>query len=178
MSVPYRLTGLNVHHLHQAAALIERISDAVYAATQPPLYVGSMGAHLRHTLDHYTNFLEGLDEGRIDYETRRRDLRIEEDRAFALQSIRRLISRLESIPDADGGREVIARVECGGDTGRDEAWARSTIRRELDFLLSHTVHHFALISMIVRLQGEDPGSEFGVAPSTLRYWQQRGTCAP
>jgi len=37
------------------------------------------------------------------------------------------------------------------------------------FLLSHTVHHYALISVALKLQGIDPGEEFGIAPSTLRY---------
>jgi uncharacterized damage-inducible protein DinB len=178
MSTAHRLGDLNIHFLDQAAELMERLDDAAYAKVQPPLYVGSVGAHLRHALDHYANFLDGLGEGRIDYESRRRDVRIEADRTFARQAVRALASRLGAIPDAEGDREVITRVECGGDASRGEAWARSTVRRELDFLVSHTVHHFALVAMILRLQDRDPGAEFGVAPSTLRHWQRRGSCAP
>jgi hypothetical protein len=39
----------------------------------------------------------------------------------------------------------------------------------LQFLLSHTVHHFALMALILRAQGADPGDDFGVAPSTLEH---------
>ena len=43
--------------------------------------------------------------------------------------------------------------------------------RELLFLISHTVHHFALIAFMLRSFGIEPGDKFGVAPSTLRYRQ-------
>jgi hypothetical protein len=44
--------------------------------------------------------------------------------------------------------------------------------RELQFLLSHTVHHYALMALILRLQGFNPAAEFGVAPSTLQHWER------
>jgi hypothetical protein len=53
----------------------------------------------------------------------------------------------------------------------------STVARELQFLLSHTVHHYALIALILRLQGFEPGEEFGVAPSTLAHWRREVVCA-
>jgi hypothetical protein len=34
------------------------------------------------------------------------------------------------------------------------------------------VHHYALIALILRLQGFNPAAEFGVAPSTLQHWQR------
>jgi hypothetical protein len=36
-------------------------------------------------------------------------------------------------------------------------------------VLSHTVHHFAIISLISRFYGVFPPDGFGVAPATLRY---------
>jgi hypothetical protein len=52
-------------------------------------------------------------------------------------------------------------------------WCRSTVARELQFLLSHTIHHYALIALVLRLQGFTTGEEFGVNPSTLRHWRGR-----
>jgi hypothetical protein len=34
------------------------------------------------------------------------------------------------------------------------------------------VHHYALIGALLRVQGVDPGAEFGVAPSTLEHRRQ------
>jgi hypothetical protein len=51
-------------------------------------------------------------------------------------------------------------------------WAASSLARELQFTLSHTVHHYALIALILRLQGFAPPADFGVAPATLQQWQR------
>ncbi len=64
------------------------------------------------------------------------------------------------------------------DAADESSWATSSVERELQFLRSHTVHHFALIAVILRLSGLEPGEEFGVAPSTLRYRKENGVCAP
>ncbi len=49
----------------------------------------------------------------------------------------------------------------------------SSLRRELHFLLSHTVHHYALIAMILARHGVEVEPDFGVAPSTLRHWARQ-----
>jgi hypothetical protein len=54
-------------------------------------------------------------------------------------------------------------------------WAVTSLERELQFLLSHTVHHFALVALLLRAQGFEVSADFGVAPSTLAYWQPQST---
>jgi hypothetical protein len=53
--------------------------------------------------------------------------------------------------------------------GGGAVWCRSSVSRELQFLLSHTVHHYALIAMTLRAAGVELDEELGVAPSTLAY---------
>ncbi len=43
----------------------------------------------------------------------------------------------------------------------------STLGRELIFLLSHAVHHFALMKLIAETMGFGTDDTFGVMPSTL-----------
>ena len=62
-------------------------------------------------------------------------------------------------------------MDCGESHGEESTVSPSTIERELKFLVSHTVHHYAIIALQLRHQGVEPGPEFGVAPSTLRYEQ-------
>lgn len=50
--------------------------------------------------------------------------------------------------------------------------------RELQFLLSHTVHHFALIATLLERFEIGVPEDFGIAPSTLKYWQAQAQCAP
>ena len=56
-------------------------------------------------------------------------------------------------------------MDTGSDS--DDQWAPSTIVRELQFLLSHTVHHFALISTMNSINNVATPENFGIAPSTL-----------
>jgi membrane protein DedA with SNARE-associated domain len=45
----------------------------------------------------------------------------------------------------------------------------SGISRELTFLVSHSIHHYALIGVILRLNGILVPQQFGFAPSTIFY---------
>jgi hypothetical protein len=45
----------------------------------------------------------------------------------------------------------------------------SSVGRELQALSSHTIHHFALIAVTLRLHGIQVDPIFGTSPSTLRY---------
>ncbi len=69
-----------------------------------------------------------------------------------------------------GNREVLEQAACLlrqlSDVDADPDWSRSTLKRELQFLVSHTVHHFALIRALLGGSGIDPGESFGLAPST------------
>lgn len=58
-------------------------------------------------------------------------------------------------------------------SGSEPDWSDSSVKRELQFLVSHTVHHYALIKELLRREGFDPGAEFGVAPSTLQARDQQ-----
>ena len=55
----------------------------------------------------------------------------------------------------------------------DSPWSNSTIRRELQFLVSHTVHHYALIGLILKTMDVSVPENFGVAPSTLKHEQSQ-----
>jgi hypothetical protein len=59
----------------------------------------------------------------------------------------------------------------------EDVWMPSTLGRELEFLRSHTVHHYALIALIFRAHEASVPSSFGVAPSTLRYQAEAAACA-
>ncbi|NNE69553.1 MAG: DinB family protein [Rhodothermales bacterium] len=161
------LISHNVGYLRQALVLLDSISDAQFTECRPPFFESGIGDHLRHIIEHYQCFLAGLPEGRVNYDARKRDGEIARDRAHAGLVVQGLLDGFQEMPGADDDLEVCL---DGSDNGGDEdPWSRSTARRELQYLQAHTVHHYALIAFILRLQGCPPPPDFGVAPSTLRH---------
>ncbi len=165
----------NVRVLRQGIELLERLDAELYAKPEPAVSSSGIGSHVRHVLDYYELFLSGLADGRVDYDQRARDDRVEKSVSEGLLRLRGLAQRLEelrsrSIPD-------IVRVKMDAQCEEGAPWSRSSLERELQFQLSHAVHHFALIAVILRLNGLEPEEGFGVAPSTLRYWKESRMCA-
>jgi hypothetical protein len=68
---------------------------------------------------------------------------------------------------SDLERSVLVRSETGA-----ALWHRSSLGRELEFVLSHTVHHHALIAEKLAANGDNAVRDFGVAPSTLEFWNR------
>lgn len=174
------LISANIEMLQQGIALIEDITDQLYTLGAAPISQSGVGAHVRHCLDFYSSFLAGVIIGRIDYDARGRDISIERDRAAAVSRMKETADALEALPSRHVPEVVLVNLE--GERGPlfSPAWKWSSIGRELQSLLSHTVHHYAMIAILLRLHGYQPSADFGIAPSTLRYMrpaQTNGRCA-
>lgn len=161
------LVAHNIAYLDQASRLLQGVSDEVFVETRPPVFNSSIGDHLRHILEHYQAFLEGAPHARIDYDGRLRDQRMASDRNEAMRVIDHLREGLAALPSSDAA--VAVRLDGSAEDPDADPWSDSTIKRELQYLQAHTVHHYALIAFILRLQGSAPSDDFGVAPSTLRH---------
>lgn len=166
----------NIRYLEQAVHLLQSISDEGYAQPAPMKLGSSVGAHLRHCLDHYDNFLVGIAAGRIDYDARRRELQLEQSRAAAIAKLGQLIAGLKSVAGQSDAKLTV-KMDCGDNEAEATWWTDSSVRRELQFLISHTVHHYAIIKMVLTASGVSVGPDFGIAPSTLRYHQGATACA-
>jgi len=162
--------------LEQGADLAPRLPSEAFALASPLAPGGGVGAHLRHVADFVRAFLRDLEGGRIDYDRRERDERAERDPERARAELLRLVQALRALGPLERGRALEVRSEaclCGPE------WQRSSVARELGTLLSHTVHHYALIAVLLRARGLEPDASFGVAPSTLAHWrEERAACAP
>jgi len=157
----------NIGLLQSCDVLLGTLPPGEYARATDVCFNGAIGEHVRHLLDHYLGFFDGLEnDGRIDYEARRRDARIERDLEFARTLLREVIGRLTRLEGTDLGVRIQVRIEVAGG---DPVWADSCPARELCFLVNHTVHHCALIGVICRANGVGVPADFGVAPSTLRH---------
>ncbi len=147
------LIGINVRWLCQALELLDRLDDGVYKASPAGFAPHCAGGHLRHIVEFYQCFLNGIDSLHIDYDARRRDVTIEKSRAAAAEAVRTIIARLEAC--AGRGSDAAVRV-CMEDAAACE--------------LSDS---FMTSSLTLRLHGVAMDPAFGMAPSTLRYLAAR-----
>lgn len=169
MSLP--VVAQNIHFLSQGADLLRHFDDNTYSRpTSDRPRAAGVGPHFRHCLDFYRSFLRDLESGRIDYDVRDRQPELESSVLAALATVESIMGDLITIDEAQADREVA--VHHDEVPGEDPAtsWQPSTVGRELRFLASHTVHHYALIAHLARAQGIEPGEDFGVAPATLEFW--------
>lgn len=175
MSTPLdQLLDDNLSVLRSTRELVERLDEVGYRQPAEPLGLSGIGPHVRHASDFYLRFLAGLrapsgEVRRVDYDARDRDPRIETDPGHAAERLTRIMVDLrrlpEQVPDlADASLEV---------RSDGSPWTPSTVARELLSLLGHTVHHHALIAVLLRARGAEVPEGFGVAPSTLRHWAEQ-----
>lgn len=157
----------NTAMIEQGRRLIASMEPELFTAKSRTTLGASIGGHLRHNLDHYACFLRGVGSGRIDYDDRERAPDIETEPAAATSALESAAKGLGDLAADLLDREVDVRMDTG--EGDSRPWTHSTVRRELQFLLSHTVHHYALIAMICRIHDHPIEADFGVAPSTIKH---------
>ncbi len=147
-----------IEQLLTARELVSRLDDQVYS-TEP----SSIGAHVRHNLNFVEAVIGGITSRSIDYSNRSRDRRIETERFAATAKIDELIARIEGI-SLDLAMPLTITSEIYAAISHS-----SSLGRELEFVISHTIHHHALIKERLQHFGIEFDGALGVAPSTLEY---------
>lgn len=149
---------------NQGGKLLQNLeSNEVYA---------NIGGHFRHCFDFVDCLFAGIEPGKIDYNKRERNLQVEIDSVSASAKISEVIKKLQTLSVQDFNQEILVRHERANDISDADAWCRSTLAREVEFLQSHTVHHYAIIGLKLAASGIKVDETFGVADSTLKYRTQ------
>ncbi len=128
----------------------------------------TIGAHIRHILDRFHCFFAGLPESSIDYDARKRDREIEKNlsaAAFAVASVGRRIEQLDAA--SSEGDQIAVREAVLPSYPAVEI--SSTRERELMGLITHSIHHLAIIVLIAKSFGYQLDEDFGKAPSTIAF---------
>ena len=164
----------NVTILQQIVDVINPLSNADYQRSPKPLFTSSIGAHIRHQLEHYQQFFRGLESGQIDYDQRPRQIKIEQDSNFAIAVSNQLIDELQQLRLRHQNNETFAVGIYHASSTNEEAhlFLPSNIERELLFLLSHCSHHLAIIAATLRYLQIEVDDLLGIAPSTIIYNKQ------
>ncbi|XWN38349.1 MAG: hypothetical protein ROO71_05285 [Balneola sp.] len=163
----------NIYFLKQGISLLSSITDDEYSFNNGKYFKSGVGRHFRHIIEHYLSLINGYTD-KINYDLRERDIKLETNRKLALSTLRHVIDSVEIF---ESNSELIdKKVEVKSNEGTKEEnspWSVSSIRRELQFLISHTVHHYALIALILKTMDVSVPENFGIAPSTLRYESEK-----
>lgn len=157
--------------LDQCECFVRQASGPAYSGESRTLKGGTIGKHIRHSLDHFRAALDGLQGTVIDYDHRARNVPMETDSRAALDAIDELRERLSCLSAEAGLEPVRVRVMLAGDGTETEL--KSTLGRELAFATHHAVHHNAMLGAIAAEFGIQTGSEFGKAPSTINHDRSR-----
>jgi hypothetical protein len=150
--------------LSEMAALVMGIPADVYRL-RVARSSGTIGAHVRHALDHVATLVAAAPGSSLSYDHRRRGTVVETDPDAAVRELMALDAALERWPSRslDEPVRVASVVSANGEIV--VGW--STLGRELAFVVSHTIHHQAMIAVLLERHGVAvPHERFGYAPST------------
>ncbi len=155
----------NTDALNQVSSLIELAPEAAYQSP-PEGMTSSIGRHVRHVLDHYIAFQSGLESGEVDYDMRSRDSAVEKDSALAQEQIASVIDWIKAQISHDKPVQMKTEVSVNE---QECVVINSSLQRELIYLLNHTLHHAAYVSLMLRKMGINIDAHIGVAPATQTY---------
>lgn len=169
------LSGPVASLLRELLDVLGRITPEQYQARcGEQFFNGAVGGHVRHCLDHVRALVDGVAAGEVDYDHRERGTNVEHDPIAAHEEAARLIAELEGLggTPCDRSLKIVLMPTRDGRSAR----VSSTLGRELAFVLSHTIHHNAIVKSMAYAIGVSCPRSFGYAPSTLAH-QDGCSCA-
>lgn len=162
-----QLLEFNIKVLRDGQSLLRLLDDAAYSCHPSADHESTIGQHMRHIADHY-RALASIEANVLNYKSRRRNSAIEDSVATAASEFVELEALLGTLKPAS--LQVITEVDFCSDVS---VTLPSSMERELAFVASHAIHHYALVAVLLRALGKQPPAQLGVAPATL-HWRQQG----
>lgn len=162
------------NNLFQIKNLLEALNDEQYRQPLSVFSGSSIGQHTRHIIEFYDCLRKGMTGGKVNYDLRERDLRLENNRNFAMSQIDFLCKIF-----LHQARDIPMILEADFDTkNSDFVTINSSFYRELAYCLEHSIHHQALLKIGVLALGLSHciPTDFGVAASTIRHKKDTKVC--
>lgn len=156
------LLAFNLDVVTQARQLV------ACCAERPALFNAGVGAHLRHVIEHYDALLDHLAGGLIDYDHRERDQELERSPLQCEQRLAAIADKLAALHERAAGETLSVGFVIGLDEPQFQIGS-STLARELQFVASHAIHHFAILRPLLATAGITLQERFGKAPDTIRH---------
>jgi len=155
--------------IEQAVSLLDDISLADYQEVLTPHFSSSIGGHIRHIVDHFLALKQASTSGEINYNKRNRHADLEQFPQSAIATCESITAWLEETRSTQLLNQrvlVTTDIDISHTKGTT---CESTLERELVFVASHAIHHYALIRIIRNMQGKALPEFFGYASYTISY---------
>jgi len=152
----------------QLKTVLQQLPDEEYQKKTALLLTASIGQHVRHMIELFTELHKGYETGLVNYDNRKRDHAIETNRQLASQLLDEILLNLER------ENKDLQLQACF--TNKEDAplLIQTNYYRELAYNIEHCIHHMALIRIgINALHTLEMEDSFGVASATVKY---RHTC--
>ncbi len=151
------------HIIEQIEYLAENLTNSQFTEPLPILSNASIGKHTRHIIDVFATV--------ASFDHRSRNTDIETDKNLAVTTIRQWA---KIIHETKLEKKVILLNNFSLETDLDDIYTETTLLRELIYAIEHAIHHLAIIKIGASQSfGLSFSPDFGVAPSTIRYYKQR-----
>jgi len=160
----------NIKKLKEIKNLLVRLPPNLYTAPKEILTGATIGQHFRHILEFYFCLEKGTKSGTVCYDDRERNLLIESDVIYAVNSIENSIHFIVSLKE---DKPLLLNANYSH-IPNEQTIIQTSLYRELAYALDHTVHHLAIVKIALSEEKDkvELDSNFGVAPSTIRYRKQ------
>jgi hypothetical protein len=154
------------HTLAELNDVVGQLDETQFSCSLPIFSGSTIGMHARHIVEFYQCLLEqSIENQRVNYDNRSRDLLLQNNLDYFSQAVENVISTLDTVSETRlKGPLSIANDET-------ENLMFSSVERELQYNLEHTIHHAALIKIGILnlIPDKELPKSFGIAPSTIRY---------
>ncbi|WP_418262049.1 DinB family protein [Flavobacterium faecale] len=144
--------------------LLLELSNEEYTKTCATLSNSSIGEHTRHIIEMFQCLQNNYESGKVNYDQRARDYKIQTDTNCAIGKINQIIQNVDKTDKVMHLQQVIDGSELSIETNYN---------RELLYNLEHCIHHQALIKVgVIQNCTIQLNENFGVARSTIEYRKQ------
>ncbi|WP_299012326.1 DinB family protein [uncultured Polaribacter sp.] len=150
-------------NLQKGVDLLKNITNAQYSDRSVAPYQSSIGCHMRHVLDVFSCFFNGLDKNHVDFSVRERNECAETQTEAGITYFKSIITNLEKISPQDFDKKI----QVTDNLGLGNETVTYTIGAVLMQMQSHAIHHYATIGYLVhQLNITLPKNSFGYNPTT------------
>ncbi len=142
------LINFNIDTLSKILFTIETL-ESVWSRKNKNFNNETIGRHIRHIIDFYLCFICHIDSNFIDYDTRKRSVKIESNISFARNKIEEIIYFLKNTDLVD--KNIKVRMN----SSVSNLDLNSSIFRELMHIADHAIHHANLVQVIIKNEFPD-----------------------
>lgn len=164
------LKDANIQVINQLKSGLQQISNKAYSKPLAVFSGSSLGMHTRHIIEFYNCFLDNL-EGDICYDKRKRELIYEIDVNSTIEQLAMIEKKINQITR---NKKIALQSAPNPEVNNAKSEITSSSKRELLYLLDHTIHHMALLKIGFNIYFQDVklDKNFGIAPSTIIHRKQ------